>query len=92
MKGLRRILAQTNRRAAFHSEDEYRLRQRLSEQIAGNPASHPVWRDAEAARLCTERLIRIARQAPASAFMCCMFQLRMKCRFSPPTRMWQPLR
>jgi dihydroorotase len=61
-EGVARILAQTSRRAAFHSEDEYRLRQRLSEQVAGNPASHPVWRDAEAARLCTERLIRIARK------------------------------
>ena len=61
-EGVARILAQTNRRAAFHSEDEYRLRQRLSEQVAGNPASHPIWRDAEAARLCTERLIRIARK------------------------------
>ncbi len=60
-EGVARILAQTNRRAAFHSEDEFRLRQRVNEQIAGNPASHPVWRDAEAARLCTERLIRIAR-------------------------------
>ena len=61
-EGVARILAQTNRRAAFHSEDEYRLRQRLSEQVAGNPSSHPVWRDAEAARLCTERLVRIARK------------------------------
>ena len=61
-EGVARILAQTNRRAAFHSEDEYRLRQRASEQVAGNPASHPIWRDAEAARLCTERLIRIARK------------------------------
>ena len=61
-EGVAHILAQTNRRAAFHSEDEYRLRQRLSEQVAGNPASHPVWRDAEAARLCTERLVRIARK------------------------------
>ena len=61
-EGVARILAQTNRRAAFHSEDEYRLRQRLGEQVAGNPASHPIWRDAEAARLCTERLVRIARK------------------------------
>jgi dihydroorotase len=61
-EGVARILAQTNRRAAFHSEDEYRLRQRLSEQVAGNPASHPIWRDVEAARLCTERLVRIARK------------------------------
>ena len=61
-EGVARILAQINRRAAFHSEDEFRLRQRLSEQIAGDAASHPVWRDAEAARLCTERLLRIARR------------------------------
>ena len=61
-EGVARILAQTNRRAAFHSEDEYRLRQRLSEQVVGEPASHPIWRDAEAARLCTERLIRLARK------------------------------
>ncbi|MGB3142360.1 MAG: dihydroorotase, partial [Aestuariivirga sp.] len=61
-EGVASILAQTNRRAAFHSEDEFRLRQRTGEQIAGNPASHPIWRDAEAARLCTERLIRIARR------------------------------
>jgi dihydroorotase len=31
-------------------------------QVAGDPASHPVWRDVEAARQCTERLIRIARK------------------------------
>ncbi|MGB9140644.1 MAG: dihydroorotase [Aestuariivirga sp.] len=61
-EGVARILAQTNRRAAFHSEDESRLRQRLGEQVAGDVASHPIWRDAEAARLCTERLIRIARK------------------------------
>ena len=61
--GVARILANTRRRAAFHSEDEFRLRQRLGEQVAGDAASHPVWRDAEAARLCTERLIRIARIA-----------------------------
>ena len=61
-EGVARILAQSNRRAAFHSEDEFRLRQRLGEQIPGDAASHPIWRDAEAARLCTERLIRIARK------------------------------
>jgi dihydroorotase len=62
-EGVASILAHTSRRAAFHSEDEYRLRQRVSEQIAGDPSSHPIWRDAEAARLCTERLIRIAKNA-----------------------------
>jgi dihydroorotase len=62
-QGVARILAHTNRRAAFHSEDEYRLRARVNKQVAGDPSSHPIWRDAEAARLCTERLIRIARKA-----------------------------
>jgi dihydroorotase len=61
--GVASILANTYRRAAFHSEDEYRLRQRVGEQVSGDPSSHPIWRDVEAARLCTERLIRIARKA-----------------------------
>ncbi|MGH6854079.1 MAG: dihydroorotase [Aestuariivirga sp.] len=62
-EGIARILKNIHRRAAFHSEDEYRLNARKSEQRAGDPSSHPVWRDAEAARLCTERLLRLARQA-----------------------------
>lgn len=60
--GLEAIISKLARRAAFHSEDEPRLRSRLSHQIAGNPASHHIWRDAEAARLCTERILRIARK------------------------------
>jgi dihydroorotase len=60
--GIDLILSQIRRRAAFHSEDEARLRARKNEQRAGDASSHPVWRDAEAARLCTERLIRIARK------------------------------
>jgi len=59
------ILRNTRRRAAFHSEDEFRLRERLGERIAGDPSSHPVWRDELAALQCTERLVRIARQARA---------------------------
>jgi dihydroorotase len=61
--GVAAILARTSRRSAFHSEDEFRLRARTSFQIPGDASSHPIWRDAEAARLCTERLIRIARKA-----------------------------
>jgi dihydroorotase len=57
-----RVLAAINRRASFHSEDEGRLRARLGERRPGEPASHPVWRDAEAARLSTERLLKIARR------------------------------
>ncbi|RWN56374.1 dihydroorotase [Mesorhizobium sp.] len=59
------ILRNTRRRAAFHSEDEFRLRERLGERIEGDPASHPVWRDEIAALHCTERLVRIARQVRA---------------------------
>ena len=59
---IERILRQTTRLAAFHSEDESRLKARLDLRIAGRPDSHPVWRDAEAARLATERLLRLARR------------------------------
>ncbi|TPL98175.1 dihydroorotase [Mesorhizobium sp. B2-3-11] len=59
------ILRNTRRRAAFHSEDEFRLRERLGERIEGDPSSHPVWRDEIAALRCTERLIRIARDVRA---------------------------
>jgi dihydroorotase len=61
-EGLSAIISKICRRAAFHSEDEMRLRQRLSFQISGDAKSHPIWRDVEAARLCTERLLRIARK------------------------------
>ncbi|WP_019170583.1 dihydroorotase [Pseudaminobacter salicylatoxidans] len=64
-EGVRSILKNTRRRAAFHSEDEFRLRERLGERIEGDPSSHPVWRDEIAALLCTERLVRIAREARA---------------------------
>ncbi|THF56735.1 dihydroorotase [Ollibium composti] len=64
-EGVASILRNTRRRAAFHSEDEFRLRERLGERIAGDPSSHPVWRDEIAALTCTERLVRIARQTRA---------------------------
>jgi dihydroorotase len=60
--GLDAIISRISRRAAFHSEDEMRLRERVSFQVAGDAASHPIWRDEEAARLCTERLLDIARK------------------------------
>ncbi|MER8481944.1 dihydroorotase [Mesorhizobium sp. M1322] len=64
-EGVASILRNTRRRAAFHSEDEFRLRERFGERIEGDPSSHPVWRDEIAALRCTERLVRIARQARA---------------------------
>ncbi|MEK1887373.1 MAG: dihydroorotase [Phyllobacterium sp.] len=64
-EGVRSILRNTRRRAAFHSEDEFRLRERENLRIPGDPASHPVWRDEIAALKCTERLVRIARETRA---------------------------
>lgn len=59
------ILQKIRRRAAFHAEDEYRLRERRGERVPGDPSSHPVWRDAEAAMRATDRLVKLARQARA---------------------------
>jgi dihydroorotase len=60
--GVRAVLKAINRRAAFHSEDEYRLRERMNLRVEGDPRSHPVWRDAQAALMCTQRLIKLARE------------------------------
>ncbi len=64
-EGVAAILARTRRRAAFHSEDEVRLDERKGERVPGDPASHPIWRDAEVALRCTRRLIAIARKTRA---------------------------
>jgi len=61
-EGLRNILKAIRRRAAFHSEDEYRLRERKDQRIAGDPRSHPVWRDETVALQCTQRLVALARE------------------------------
>jgi len=63
--GVLAILKKIRRRAAFHSEDEARLNERKALRVAGDPSSHPVWRDAIAALRCTERLVRLAREARA---------------------------
>jgi dihydroorotase len=60
-EGIAAILSATRRRAAFHSEDEYRLNERKPLRVAGDPRSHPVWRDVEAALSSTRRLVAIAR-------------------------------
>ncbi len=64
-EGVASILRNTRRRAAFHSEDEFRLRERQSLRVENDPSSHPVWRDEIAALQCTERLVRIAREVRA---------------------------
>jgi dihydroorotase len=62
-KTLARILATIRRRAAFHSEDEARLKERVKLQRQGDPSSHSEWRDAQAALASTERLVRLAAHA-----------------------------
>ncbi len=61
--GVGDILKHIKRRAAFHSEDEYRLRERRPLAETGKVETHPVWRDAEAAISSTRRLIKLAREA-----------------------------
>ncbi|MEM8596781.1 MAG: dihydroorotase [Pseudomonadota bacterium] len=60
--GVEAILAAINRRAAFHSEDEYMLEERKGLCVEGDPASHPVWRSPEVALNCTKRLVALARK------------------------------
>ena len=57
---LSRIIQNISRRAAFHAEDEARLKARAHLRRAGDPSSHPVWRDEEAALIATQRLVRLA--------------------------------
>ena len=57
---LDRIIARIRRRAAFHSEDEARLRERAGLRRKGDASSHPVWRDEVAAMIATDRLVRLA--------------------------------
>ena len=59
---LERIIAKISRRAAFHSEDEARLRERAGLRRKGDASSHPVWRDETAAMIATERLVRLAEK------------------------------
>jgi dihydroorotase len=60
--GVRNVLKNIRRRAAFHSEDEYRLNERKGMRIDNDPRSHPVWRDEITALQCTQRLVALARE------------------------------
>lgn len=57
------VLRNGRRRVAVHSEEESRLVARKGLRVEGDASTHPVWRDPMAAVLCTERLIRHAREA-----------------------------
>jgi dihydroorotase len=60
---LARVLASGTRRVAIHAEDEYRMKDREALRVAGDPSSHPVWRDDESAMLATQRIVRLAHEA-----------------------------
>ena len=60
---LARVLASGTRRVAIHAEDEARMNARAGERIAGDPSSHPVWRDDESAIFATRRILALARSA-----------------------------
>ncbi len=58
------VLKGGRRRVAVHAEDEARMRERVGiARAGGDPRFHPEWRDAETARLATERILRLARRA-----------------------------
>ncbi|TPG40635.1 dihydroorotase [Sphingomonas koreensis] len=57
------VLASGHRRVAVHAEDEDRMNARKEARVAGDPASHPVWRDDESAMLATRRILKLAREA-----------------------------
>ncbi len=59
---LDRIIAALSRRASFHAEDEARLKARMGFRRAGDPSSHPEWRDVEAALIATRRLVALAEK------------------------------
>ncbi|MGZ5947832.1 MAG: dihydroorotase [Caulobacteraceae bacterium] len=59
-EGIEAVLRHVNRRAAFHSEDEYRLAERRPMARTGDWTSHYEVRDAQSAIQSTERLVRIA--------------------------------
>lgn len=58
---LEAILANGTSRCPVHAEDHARLESRKALEDGSGPAQHPFLRDAECARLATERLIRASR-------------------------------
>jgi dihydroorotase len=61
-EGVEQVLRHTNRRATFHSEDEYRLAERRPLARTGDWTSHPEVRDAQSAIESTHRLVRLAKK------------------------------
>jgi dihydroorotase len=66
--GIERVMRAGRRRIAFHSEDEYRLRERRPMFTTGMPhVNHMLWRDPECAALGTRRIIALAHKTARPA-------------------------
>lgn len=64
-EGIRRVLQHGHKRVAIHSEDEARnieRKQTYAESASGNVQWHPHIRDAESARLSTERVLCLSEE------------------------------
>ncbi len=61
-EGVANVLRHINRRAAFHSEDEYRLAERRPLARTGDWTSHPEVRDPQSALQSTHRLVKLATE------------------------------
>ena len=61
-EGVRNVLKAIRRRASFHSEDEYRLRERMNLRVEGDPRRIRCGATPTAALMCTQRLVRLARE------------------------------
>ena len=61
-RDVERLLTLTSRRAAFHSEDDARLKERKALCAGQSVAFHPDWRDVETAVRSTRRLLEMAQR------------------------------
>ncbi|MEX2643567.1 MAG: dihydroorotase [Acetobacterales bacterium] len=62
-ESLEAVMRSGFRRIAYHSEDEYRLRERRAMLKPGDPYErHAEWRDVECALRCTQRIVALARK------------------------------
>ncbi len=62
-ESIERVMRSGFRRIAYHSEDEFRLRERRAMLQAGDPYErHAEWRDVECAMRCTQRIVALARK------------------------------
>ena len=91
-KGVRNVLKAVRRRAAFHSEDEYRLRERMHLRVEGDPRSHPVWRDRNRRADVHRAADPAGAGKPANASTSCTSRPRKRRNFWRSTRMWPPPR